>query len=231
MPLTPQITLTATLSDFTNVAAGSTANPARLIIDLCGYGLAIPEVPNTCTLTNLHIEKISTGSQITIVFFGNDVITPGPDVTYYMITVVDGDGNIVQSACYRFDGTVTIDLSNAVPIPIVPPAPPDPLPRVLVVASSGGLATFDANLGSQVSLTFLITLTENVVATFANLVAGTPYFVIVDQDGTGGWTFTWPGNVLDGMQVNPTPSGYTKQSFVGTVNGTIGAVAPGVFGP
>jgi len=231
MSLTPQITLTATLEDITGVAAGSTGNPARLVIDLCGYGLTIPEIPATGTLAKIHLELLSTGAQISTPLWGNDVIVPGPDETYYAITVIDGDGNVVQTGNYRFDGTLTIDLSDATPIPIVPPAPPDPLPRVLAVTSTAGAATFDASLGSQVSLTFVITLSENVTATFLNLVAGTPYFLIVLEDATGGWTFTLPGNVLGGMFINTVALARSQQPFVGEANGAMCALSGGVTFP
>lgn len=231
MPLMPRITLTATLDDITGQPAGTVANPARLEIDLCGYGLTLPQIAGTSTLAKTHYEVLSTGSQISVALFGNDVITPGPDITYYMITVIDGDGNVVQSACYRFDGTLSIDLSDAEPIPIVPPAPADPLPRVLQVSSSAGAAVFDANLGSQVSLTFVITLTESTTATFVNLVAGTPYFVIILEDATGDWAFSWPGNVLGAMFVNTEALARSQQPFVGEANGAMCALSGGVTYP
>lgn len=42
---TPNITLTATLEDITGVAAGSAANPAKMVITLCNYGQSLPRVP------------------------------------------------------------------------------------------------------------------------------------------------------------------------------------------
>lgn len=231
MPLTPQITLTATLDDITGQPAGTTASPARLVIDLCNYGLTLPQIAGTATLAKIHQEFLSTGSELSIALWGNDVITPGPDVTYYMITVIDGDGNEVQSGCYQFDGeSVTIDLSNAPQIYPTPPAPPDLLPRVLTVTDNFPV-TFDASLGSQVSLTFVITLHQDIAAHFINLVAGTPYFVIVLQDATGGWTLDWPGNVLGGMLVNTEPLGRSQQLFVGETNGMMGATTTGATYP
>ena len=116
MPLTPQITLTATLSDFTNTAAGSTASPAKLRIALCGAGLGLPEVPNTCTLTQIVKDFFATSSSpLSISLFGNDVITPAGN--YYTITVLDGQDNVVQCGRYQFTGTLAVDLSNAVAMP------------------------------------------------------------------------------------------------------------------
>jgi hypothetical protein len=112
----PTITLTATLEDLTGAVAGSTANPAKLRITLCGYGQQIPQVPTA----NITIAKCgpldiySTGSEITTALWGNDVITPVG--TYYTIEVLDGENNLVQSAAYQFTGTQTVDLSAAKPI-------------------------------------------------------------------------------------------------------------------
>jgi hypothetical protein len=115
MSLTPQITLTATLEDFTSAAAGSTANPALLRISLCGFGAQIPCVAGTAVIARPGpFDIYSTGSPISQTIFGNDVITPAG--TFYTIEVIDGDGNVVQCDAYIFNGTQTIDLSNATPI-------------------------------------------------------------------------------------------------------------------
>jgi hypothetical protein len=118
MPLTPQITLTATLEDFTGQPAGSIANPAKLLIALCAFGPDIPQIPGTATIARIGpFEIASTGGEISTPLWGNDVVTPlnadGTPATYYAITVLDGDNNVVQCAAYQFVGTATIDLSNA----------------------------------------------------------------------------------------------------------------------
>jgi hypothetical protein len=130
MPLTPQITLTATLEDITGVAAGTTANPAKLQIVLCNYGLTLPQIPGTSTIAKKTTTVYSTGGQISVALWGNDVLTPVNN-TYYAITVFDGEGNVVQSGNYQFTGTQTIDLSNAPqlnPVPLPPVLPPAPTP-------------------------------------------------------------------------------------------------------
>ena len=76
MPLTPQITLTATLEDITGVAAGTTANPAKLQIVLCNYGLTLPQIPGTSTIAKKTITEYSTGGEISVALWGNDVLTP-----------------------------------------------------------------------------------------------------------------------------------------------------------
>jgi len=127
----PTITLTATLSDFTGTAAGSTANPAKLRIALCGFGQQIPQVAGTATIAKPGpFDVTSTGGQISVLLYGNDVISPTG--TYYTVTVLDGENNAVQCAAYQFTGTQTIDLSAARPI-----VNPGNLPTGFVLADTG----------------------------------------------------------------------------------------------
>ncbi len=115
MPQTPNITLTATLQDITGNPAGSLANPAKLQIALCGYGATIPEIVGTSVLARTGpFELFSTGGEISTQLWGNDVITPPG--TYYAITILDGENNVVQTGAYQFTGTQTIDLSHAAQI-------------------------------------------------------------------------------------------------------------------
>lgn len=112
MPLTPQITLTATLQDVSGVAAGTTASPAILRIALCGFGLTLPCIVGTSNIVRVGPEDFpDDGTGLSIKLWGNDVINPLG--TYYAITLLDGDGNILQTGAYQFTGTQTIDLSSA----------------------------------------------------------------------------------------------------------------------
>ena len=54
------------------------------------------------------------GSTLNVLLWGNDVITPAG--TYYAISILDTQKNVVQSGIYQFTGTQTIDLSNAVQV-------------------------------------------------------------------------------------------------------------------
>jgi hypothetical protein len=110
--LTPQITLTATLQDVSGNAAGNAASPAVLRIALCGFGLVLPCIVGTSNIAQPGPEDFyDTGGGIDIKLWGNDVINPLG--TYYAITILDGDGNILQCGSYQFTGTQTIDLSSA----------------------------------------------------------------------------------------------------------------------
>lgn len=125
MSLTPQITLTATLLDYSGNAIGSAANPAYLRIALCGFGQTLPCVPGSGSIGKVASwpgDIPFTGSQITVKLWGNDVIAPFTR-TYYAISVLDSNRNVVQSGIYQFTGTMSIDLSNAVQIVEVAPIP------------------------------------------------------------------------------------------------------------
>ena len=122
MPLTPGITLTATLEDFTGALVSSPGNQGKLRIALCGYGPVIPVVAATAIIAKPGpFDILSTAGVISIKLWGNDVITPAG--TYYSIMVLDGDDNVVQCGMYQFSGTATIDLSSASPIVPTPPLP------------------------------------------------------------------------------------------------------------
>jgi len=126
---TPGVTLTATLQTITGDAAGSTSNPAKLVIVLCNYGLTLPQIPGTSTIAKKEqTVYFDSAGQVSTLLWGNDVITPTGD-TFYAITVIDGEGNVIQAADYQFLGTQTIDLSNATPYnpPPVPVGPTLPL--------------------------------------------------------------------------------------------------------
>ncbi|HTH42884.1 MAG TPA: hypothetical protein VL498_06950 [Terracidiphilus sp.] len=116
MALTPQITLTANLE---SILAGAEMG-GYLRITLCGSGPIVPAVPGTCILADATIPKL-VGPQVgstplSIDLYGNDVITPGPDVTFYEVAVLDAEKNVIQAGNYRFDGAGIIDLSEAAQI-------------------------------------------------------------------------------------------------------------------
>lgn len=119
---TPEITLTATLQDFTgtDVAKGS------LIICLCGFGAVLPKITGTSMLAKVGplTFQLSTGVVTpSIALWGNDQITPSG--TYYAISLMDDKKNVIQTGLYIFEGGVqSIDLSNATQVPVQPLPPP-----------------------------------------------------------------------------------------------------------
>jgi hypothetical protein len=122
---TPQITLNFTLLDFEGNELGTATQPAWLRIALCNFGSNLPRVAGAGVIAEVSswfVDVPYYGTPGTIKLWGNDVILPGPDVTYYAISVLDTNKNVVQTALYQFDGTETVDLSSATPIN--PPSPP-----------------------------------------------------------------------------------------------------------
>ena len=125
---TPNITLTATLESLNGGPAGSTADPAKLRITLCGYGPVLPRIAGTAMLAQVGpTDILSSGSPISTLLWGNDQITPSG--TYYTIEILDGEDNVVQAGAYQFTGgPAAVDLSNATPIL---PGQPASLPNLV----------------------------------------------------------------------------------------------------
>lgn len=153
MALTPQIVLTATLLDYSGVDIGTSAKPAYLRIALRGFGQTLPCIPGTGNLA-----KVSSwpgdipfiGAQITVHLWGNDVIFPAS--TYYAISLLDANKNVVQSGVYVFNGQQNIDLSSA---PQIEPPAPVILPPLQYVPLTGTVpGTVYTGPGRIVMLTY-----------------------------------------------------------------------------
>ena len=185
MPLTPQITLTANLESI----VGGAAEGGYLRVTLCGYGPQPPAVPGTCMLADAGVPQLvgpQVGSTpISITLFGNDVITPSN--TFYEVSVLDANQDVIQSAMYQFTGSGSFDLSSAQPI--LPPfnlgfviatmkylacnAPPR-LPGTIFTAPGPPLAVAYNGVflgseyytieGSQINLTFATELGDRIDA-------------------------------------------------------------------
>lgn len=254
MPLTPQITLTATLQDVSGTPAGTTIAPAVLRIALCGFGLTLPCIAGTSNVAQVGPEDFyDEGDGVSVQLWGNDVIIPLG--TYYAITLLDGDGNILQCGAYRFIGSQTIDLSNAPQIYPAPPTSPDGIP-VLTNPPAQALQTIDGSITIEGNLivtgtindggtiytvafsttpvfdgdlgsSFKITLTGNVTSSTIVNMGGkitVPFRII--QDATGGRAWVWPANVRGGGDVNPGPNARSMQLFALDTDGSMDAVGP-----
>ena len=134
---TPNITLTATLYDYSGNKIGSTDQPAWLRIGLCGFGNWLPTIPGTGNITKItswFVDIPFAGAQISVKLWGNDQITPAN--TYYAISVLDTQKNVLQTGLYQFTGTQTIDLSNA---PQINPSQPVGLTRLQYLPCTGAV--------------------------------------------------------------------------------------------
>lgn len=114
---TPQITLTANLLDYSGVQIGTAARPAYLRVQLCGFGQSLPRVAGTGMLARVASNPQDipyTGAQISVKLFGNDAITPAG--TFYAISVLDSNQNVIQAGPYLLNGSGTFDLSSLPPV-------------------------------------------------------------------------------------------------------------------
>ena len=103
---TPAITLTATLQDFTGVDVQG----SWLLIVLCGFKQILPKVAGTSMLAQITKKVLATAGTISTQIYGNDVIVPSG--TYYAISVLDAQSNVVQAGIYQLAGSGTQDLSS-----------------------------------------------------------------------------------------------------------------------
>jgi hypothetical protein len=136
---TPEITLTFTLLDYQGNQLGDATNPAWLRVALCNFGSNIPRICGAGVIAEVSswfVDIPYIGVQGTIDLWGNDQITPSG--TYYAISVLDTNKNVVQTQLYYFDpgAPETIDLACATPFN--PPNPPG-IPQLELAACSGAV--------------------------------------------------------------------------------------------
>lgn len=135
---TPDVTLTFTLLDYQGNELGTATQPAWLRIALCNYGSYLPRVPGAGIIgevSSWFVDIPYYGTPGSINLWGNDQIVPGPDITYYTVSVLDTNKNVVQTQIYQFDAG-TYDLSSATPFN--PPNPPT-LPELELAACTGAV--------------------------------------------------------------------------------------------
>jgi hypothetical protein len=254
MSQVPQITLTATLQD----ATGATDVGAQLRITLAGFGGIVPRVNGTSMLSRVQKKAAQTaGGAISVNIFGNDVITPGPNLTFYCIEIFDSKNNIVQSGNYQLSGAGSIDLST---LNQYFPPPPPVLGQSAVITNppGGALQTINGSITIVGNLIVTGTISNNALFTVAS--SASPLFngaqggsfkmvltsdtvmqnvvnmanklivpIMIQQDGTGGHAFTWGGNVKGGNAVNPGPNARSIQTFFPDTDGTLYQAAPMVY--
>lgn len=226
MPVTPGVILTGTLADL----FGSALTKGTLVFTLCGYGSSLPRISGTALIAQTAPKKkaVDGAGAFSITLWGNHVILP--PLTYYTVQLLDDNGNVIQTSAYQFLANGTFDLSTVVPysiVPYVPPVPPAPQPGTLnVVVAFLFNAVFNA-LNTAGIISFEMTLTGNLtVPTLINVTAGQLITFMFIQDGTGGRVVTWPGNVLGGPVVDPTPGAISIQMYLVRSTGNLYPVGP-----
>ena len=194
---------------------------------LCGYGSWVPRVNGISLVARIQDSNIAIASDGSFSFQvqPNDIIAP--DGTYYTITVKDDNGDVAQVNAYRFLSFPTsYDLNSIDPFnPNLPPPPFPPL-GILIVLPPANNMVFDGLLFTS----FKTTLNQNVSApTFRNMRPGNLYTFIIQENGTGGWTFAWPSNVHNAVMVDPSANGGTIQTFVADEAGDLWPIGPGTY--
>lgn len=222
------ITVTGLLKDVFGAAALS----GGLRVTLNGYGAQMPRVSGTGFIVDPDIPVNMPGDgTFSFTVFGNDVILPGPNITFYTIAFIPQSGGVVKCNNYQITGSGSFDLSTLSPIflPTPSPLPPNPVitnPSGLQIISIFALQTrlilppntvassatpiFDAQNGTS----FRFTMNQNVSSsTLINTGDGEIVVFELIQNSTGGWTFAFPSNVVGGESPDPTPNVRTIQPF------------------
>lgn len=224
MSLSPQIALTITLKDFSGGEIGSVSSPAYVRVALCNFGQFLPRIAGTTMIGDVASwpgDITYEGAPISLLLWGNDVITPAG--TYYAISILDADKNVLQTAAYVFNGVITADLSTL--SPMFPSYSPTVMGGSVIIPPSA-TPEFNCDLVNG-PITFDFTLTQNV--TSSTLLAPFPGQIvnfIIAQNGTGGFTFVWPTNVLGPGTIAPGANAITIQSFVARADGNLYPLYP-----
>lgn len=198
---------------------------------LCGYGPQVPRVEDTALvgrITTLQVQADANGD-FEAELWGNDQIDPPG--TYYTVTVMDDNGDIVQVNAYVFLGGQSYDLGTAEPFDPTQPMPGLPpliFNQLLIIAFSQ-----TPNFPGDQYTAWGITLNGDVTSsTMTGQMGGNLYTFIVTQDATGGWNFVWPVAVLNATPVNPNPRSITIQTFVCLANnGPLLPIGPATYYP
>lgn len=219
------LNVAGTVKDILGVAYAG----AQLRIQLMNFGNYVPRVSGVGIVGGtapLEIETDGAGA-FNFNLYGNDEISPGG--TYYAFTFLDSRHNVIQLNAYQFlNGVNVADLSTKAPYdPTTPTLPP--LPTVsgnyVTLAYASPLA-IDGSLGDVYELT----LTGNVgSSTMTNVVTGRRYVFILIEDGTGGRTFSWPGNVITPDAIDTTAGRKNIQEFVARPDGNLYPLGPMVL--
>jgi hypothetical protein len=198
---------------------------AQIRIQLCNFGNYTPRVAGTGLLARTAPIEVNTAANGTFAvnIYGNNVISPGG--TYYTFVFLDNRKNVVQVNAYQFvDGVNVPDLSAI--------APYDPSTVVVAAPIITGAYVQLAyasplNIDGSLGATYEVTLTGNVGnSNMTNVVPGRIYTFIIIEDGVGGRTFSWPGNVIHPDVIDGTAGAVNKQSFVARGNGNLYPIGP-----
>jgi hypothetical protein len=92
--------------------------------------------------------------------------------------------------------------------------------------ASGATPAFDLSLGN---VQYVSALATNASPAFSNITAGGTWEFVVCNNGTGGFTWTWPASVHGGIVIGTTASKCSSQRFTSPDGTTLYADGPGVI--
>lgn len=222
------ITLQIDLKDIRGNEIGSVGSPAYVEIALANFGATLPRIAGTAMLAGVgpRTQKIPyLGAQITVVLYGNDVITPAG--TYYVISILDDQGNVLQSGAYVFNGTINAALSTLAQS--FPSAASSSVGGSEVILVSTATPTFDCTLVNG-PVEFYLLLTADVTSSqlLPNF-AGQIVMFRIAQDATGGRAFVWPTNVKNPGIIGPDVNQVTSQAYFVASDGNAYPLGPQTY--
>jgi hypothetical protein len=198
-----------------SILAGSSLQGFVDIV-LCNYGTIPPTVAGVAMLADGGIPQMQgPAASFSLALYGNDQITPPG--TFYAITVYDANQQPVQTANYVLTGSGTLQLCSLTPISL--PVPNSPSNYIAVNPAAGAITINVAGYSGPVVID--LTLTANVSLTLSGFTQGQLIQFIIQQNGTGNWTVTFPANLLNPMAVNSAANSVTTGNFVVRANGNI----------
>lgn len=198
-------------------------------VQLCGYGKDVPRIAATAIFADtVPVGLVPDANGIvTTTVWNNAAITPMN--TYYMVTVKDANGDVIQVAAYRFAADGSFNLSNLNPIDPdfqTPPTPtPTPIPEDLIVYVAFEVdALFDGALGD----TFEMTLLADSAIRLANMEPGKAYWFIWIQN-VNPTTITFPANMINATQPSATNGSVNTQEFICGSDGKLRPASQAIY--
>lgn len=197
----PAITLTGTLQDI----FGSADSGCFIVFTLCGYGSSLPRINGTSLLAKTApIPVACPAGTFSVFLWGNDVITPSG--TFYQVTLLDDQENVIQTAAYQFTGSGTLDLSTQAPY--LPPSALPFSPNAVVTNPAGGATQ---TIAGGLNINGNVTITGNLTVTGATSFGGqvtVPFSSTPVFNAAQGSVFkiTLTGNVTSSTLINAIAS-------------------------
>lgn len=237
MPLpTPDVTLTGNIRSIFN---SEPTGREEIIVTLVNYGRNIPTVSGSLVLVDIvqTITPSPVDGSFSQTFFSNLVISPGPNITYYVFDFVNGDGEIALTVPFQFTAAGSFNLAALIPFggPFLQPpfgnaiiSNPNALQTItnfqLNLPSLGvkGPSTFYTNVVSNATATRTFTLPDANSNPVQPATAGAHQFVTAISS-TGAITFAQPSySDISGTPQLPITKAAVTSNWIRSYDSTTG---------